>query len=145
LISATGAAGDGAARGVAWIGVTGGGVSSENDSKRGAAAGAGVEGRGWKNCVKPPSADAESEAPEEKPFMRGEPWAACGAGGASGIDLTTGTGGRSAGFASAGFTKIRVNSPGANPGAGFGSMEGAADCITGACIAGVRGGAAAGD
>jgi hypothetical protein len=57
--------------------------------------------------------------------MRGEPGAACGEGGGSRIDFANGAGGRSAGFASTGFTKIRVNSPGADAGAGFDSMDGA--------------------
>ena len=125
LISSAGVAGGGGAGGVnAWT--------------RGA--GAGAEERDWKICVKPPSADAESEAPEEKPFMRGEPGAASGAGDGSGMDLANGAGGRSAGFPAPDFTKIRVNSPGADEvadeGAGFGSTDGVGAWI-GAWIGGV--------
>jgi len=121
---------------ISSAGIAGGGVGGVNACTRGVGAGAGAEGRDWKNCVKPPSADAESEAPEEKPFMRGEPGAA---GGGSGIDLVNGAGGRSAGFASAGFTKIRVNSLGADASAGFGSMDGAGDWTAGACGGTARG------
>jgi hypothetical protein len=41
------------------------------------------------------------------------------------MDLANGVGGRSAGFASDGLKRIRVNSPGADEGAGFGSIDGA--------------------
>jgi len=87
----------------------------------GACGEAGAVGRGWKNCVKPPSTDAESDAPEEKPFMRGAPGAGAAAGGRSGIALGGGAGARSAGFVSAALTKMRVNSPGADPAAGAGA------------------------
>jgi hypothetical protein len=116
-------------------GATGAGAGGVYGGVGGADTGAGGEaapaGRGWKNCVKPPSTDAESEEPEENPFMRGAPGAGAGAGGRSGIDLGGGAGARSAGFASVDFTKMRVNSPGADApagggaGAGLGSKDGA--------------------
>jgi hypothetical protein len=121
LNSAGGATEAGAGAGGAYGGVGG--------ADTGAGGGAAPAGRGWKNCVKPPSTDAESEEPEEKPFIRGAPGA--GAGGRSGIGLGGGAGARSGKFVSAAFTKMRVNSPGADPadgagaGTGLGSKDGA--------------------
>ena len=67
-----------------------------------------------KNCVKLPSADAESEIPGvEKPFMRDGAGAWGGVGGVS----MAGFAGCSLGGAEA-LTKIRVNSPGAGAGVG---------------------------
>jgi hypothetical protein len=114
LNSAGGAAGVGA----------GGVYCCTGGADTGAGGGAAAAGRGWKNCVKPPSTDAESEAPEENPFMRGAPGAGAGAGGRSGIALGGGAGARSAGFDSAALTKMRVNSPGADAPAGAGAGTG---------------------
>ncbi|HUD12639.1 MAG TPA: hypothetical protein VMQ56_03200 [Terracidiphilus sp.] len=112
----------GAATGAGAGGVYGGAGGADT----GAGGGAAPAGRGWKNCVKPPSTDAESEAPEEKPFMRGAPGAGAGAGGRSGISLG-GAGARSGKFVSAAFTKMRVNSPGADAPAGAGTGLGSKD------------------
>jgi len=66
--------------------------------------------------------------------MRGEPGTGGAAGGASGIDLTGGAGTRSAAFPSACFTKMRVNSPGADAAACFGSTDGTGACaVAGGC------------
>lgn len=100
-----------------------------------------MDGRAWKNCVKPPSTDAESEAPEEKPFMREGLEAWCVAGGGSGMTFVGGgIGARSTGFASDGFTKMRVNSPGADAGAGTGL--GSNDGLGGGAVGGFDGGGA---
>ena len=118
LNSAGGATEAGAGAGGAYGGVGG--------ADTGAGGGAAPAGRGWKNCVKPPSTDAESEAPEENPFIRGAPGAGAGVGGRSRIARGVGAGARSAGFASVAFTKMRVNSPGADePGAEEGPGAGA--------------------
>jgi hypothetical protein len=114
LNSAGGAAGAGA----------GGVYCGTGGADTGAGGGAAPAGRGWKNCVKPPSTDAASEEPEENPFIRGAPGAGAGAGGRSGIVLGGGAGARSAGFASVAFTKMRVNSPGADAPAGAGAGTG---------------------
>lgn len=110
LNSAAGAAGAGA-----------GGVYDETGGA-GAGGGAAAAGRGWKICVKPPSTDAESEAPEENPFMRGAPGGGAGAGERSGNGFAgTGEGAEAAGLASDDLTKMRVNSPGAAPDDGAGA------------------------
>lgn len=81
-----------------------------------------------KNCVKLPSADAESEIPGvEKPFMRD---GVAAEGEASATVRTDGsTGGAAA------FTKIRVNSPGPGPAPetdpGLGGLAGAVEAGAG--------------
>ena len=73
-----------------------------------------------KNCVKLPSADAESDAPGvEKPFIRD------GLAAGGGVSIAVLAGGSAAGAAA--FTKIRVNSPGPGlaPGGGFCGATGA--------------------
>lgn len=110
---------------ISSAGIAAAGVGGVYAWTRGAAAGAGAEGRGWRICAKPPSADAESEAPEEKPFRRDGLAAGCGTGDDSGIARAGGAGGRSTAGAPDDFTKIRVNSPGADAGICLGSTEGA--------------------
>jgi hypothetical protein len=120
-------------------GAGGGGVY---DGSGGAGAGeAAAAGLGWKNCVKPPSTDAESEAPEEKPFIRGAPGEGAGAGDKSGSGFD-GAGAGAAGLVSVALTKMRVNSPGAGAdesgaagaagGKGRGSKDGAGGAAEGA-------------
>jgi len=106
----------------------GAGAGAENAGAGGAGigAGGGAEGVVLKNCVKLPSADAESEMPGvENPFIFG----GAVTGGGTGTDSITVRAGCSFGVA-APLTKIRVNSPGPGPelgpelGAGAGGCDG---------------------